>query len=154
MKGKTKTTFLLRKGFQESRQVTSELLNLRVAFYWRHLADKKLFETFRDWTIYNDTTPDYIVMGSFCCSCNTILYQHIKTVTILPHQTGILAHHTLDDSFDQFSKGLNSLNPILKQLTTMTRIVWMILPHGPAMENPNFLVKLAHYNKEARTILK
>ena len=51
--------------FSYDRQVTSELLNLRVAFYWRHLANEKLLSTFRDWTIYNDTTPDYIVMGSF-----------------------------------------------------------------------------------------
>jgi len=62
MKGKTKTTFIARYQWNGDRQVTSELLNLRVAFYWRHLADEKLLSTFRNWTS-SRTPPDFIVMG-------------------------------------------------------------------------------------------
>ena len=57
VKGKTKSTFLPRFKFGNDRQVTSELLNLH------HFLNDKLLETFRNWTIYNNTTPDYIVMG-------------------------------------------------------------------------------------------
>ena len=62
MKGKTKSTFIPLKGFQQNRQVTSELLNLRVSFYWFKFADEKLLSTFRNWTS-SRTPPDFIVMG-------------------------------------------------------------------------------------------
>ena len=64
MEGKKKSTFLPQYQWYEDRQVISKLLNLRVSFYWRHLANEKLLKTFRDWSMppYKNT-PDYIVMG-------------------------------------------------------------------------------------------
>ena len=42
----------------------SHLLNLRVSFFWRHLANEMLMDTFYDWKtpLYN-STPDIIFMG-------------------------------------------------------------------------------------------
>ena len=50
--------------FHEDRNVTSQLLNLRISFHWRAAVDDELVKTFREWnTPPYDATPDYIVMG-------------------------------------------------------------------------------------------
>lgn len=74
MKGKTKSTFLPQYQWYDDRHVISELLNLRVSFYWRHLADDKLLKTFRDWSVspYKNT-PDYIIMGQSEVSNNKFI---------------------------------------------------------------------------------
>ena len=124
--------------FGYDRQVTSELLNLRVSFYWRHLANEKLLSTFRNWTIYNDTTPDYIFMGSLIRLSSSIIFNSDELTSLIYFCVGLLAHHIWNGSFPQFSTGMTSLEPILKQLTTRLKIVWIVQPHGPDREKPNF----------------
>ena len=64
LKGKTNTTAFLQHHWWEDRNVTSQLLNLKVAFYWRRMVDDKFIDKFREWnTPPYSATPDFIVMG-------------------------------------------------------------------------------------------
>ena len=123
-----------------------------MSFYWRNLANEKLLNTFRNWTIYNGTTPDYIVMGYFIPLSSTSYNNELTS--LIYFLIGLLAHHIWDGSFPQFSTGMTSLEPILKQLTTRLKVVWIVQPHGPDREKPNLPTKIPHYNKEAKKILK
>ena len=51
------------KKFHDDRNVTSKLLNLRISYYWRRLANEDFIETFREWNTHDSTLPDYILMG-------------------------------------------------------------------------------------------
>lgn len=42
---------------------SSQLLNLRVSFLWRHLADELLIDTFHNWTTSPRSSPDFVFMG-------------------------------------------------------------------------------------------
>ena len=65
-----------------------------------------------------------------------------------------MIHHMNPRTFDLFSEGLNNLKPILKQLATISNVVWMVQPRLPTVGNILFSVHLPHYNKEAKKILK
>ena len=63
------------------------------------------------------------------------------------------------NDYQLFSKGLTQLKPILKELSVVTRIVWML--QAPIVDASNtihytdtYLAKLPHYNAGVRTILK
>ena len=64
MKGKNASTALLQYHWKGDRNVTSQLLNLNVAFYWRKLVKKRFIDKFREWNTPPYTSaPDFIVMG-------------------------------------------------------------------------------------------
>ena len=59
-----KSTATAKYKFHEDTNTTSELLNLRVSFYWRPLANEELLKTFLGWnTPPYTSTPDFILMG-------------------------------------------------------------------------------------------
>ena len=60
---------------------SSQLLNLRVSFFWRHLANELLIDTFRTWITppYN-STPDFIFMGNLM-----EIYYYKRINWLLPH---------------------------------------------------------------------
>ena len=54
-----------RNKVHDEMNITSDLLNLRLSYYWRPLANNEdLIQTFRKWnTPPYDSTPDYIFTG-------------------------------------------------------------------------------------------
>lgn len=54
----------VRINFHVDLNVTSELLNLRMSYYWRPLVNEEMFNLFRHWNTppYN-SIPDFILMG-------------------------------------------------------------------------------------------
>ena len=61
--------------FHEDRNVTSELLNFRLAFYWREVANEELVNTFGQWnTPPYDSTPDFVIVGWFVCFFFKVIY--------------------------------------------------------------------------------
>ena len=50
--------------WRESRNVTSELLNLRVSLFWRKMINQDMIETFQNWNTPPYTSrPDFIILG-------------------------------------------------------------------------------------------
>ena len=65
----TALTPKVRISFHADLNVTSELLNLRMSYYWRPLANEEMLNTFRNWnTPPYDSTPDFVLMGCWCSS--------------------------------------------------------------------------------------
>ena len=63
----TALTPKVRISFHADLNVTSELLNLRMSYYWRPLANEEMLNTFRNWnTPPYDSTPDFVLMGCWC----------------------------------------------------------------------------------------
>jgi len=61
------------------------------------------------------------------------------------------------NDYNAFAKGLTELAPILKQLSKVTRIVWMLQApaiHGSNTFKPQFTAKIHHYNAGLRNILR
>lgn len=131
---------------------TSDLLNLRVAFYWRPLANDNLINTFRQWnTPPYITTPDYIIIGIIKANLN---WYNIITGLVFNHM-----HEKNGNNYKLFANGLTQLKPILRKLSNVTRIVWLqqapILHSAKDMyRKPFFTAKLPHYNAAMRSILK
>ena len=50
--------------WREDRNITSELLNLRVSLFWRKMINQQMMDTFHNWnTPPYTSTPDFIILG-------------------------------------------------------------------------------------------
>lgn len=59
---------MLSRKLQHDMNSSSELLNLQVSFYWRHLANENLLNLFRSWDLSysvssSSSVPQFILMG-------------------------------------------------------------------------------------------
>ena len=64
---------------------------------------------------------------------------------------------TGNNDYNAFAKGLSELATILRQLSKLTRIVWMLQApaiHGANTFKPQFTAKIHHYNAGLLKILK
>ena len=62
------------------------------------------------------------------------------------------------NDYKLFKKGLEELKPILRQLSNVTRIVWLlqspiVFGSNTIVYSDNFMAKIHHYNKGIRHIL-
>ena len=160
MKGKTETTAFLQHHWWEDRNVTSQLLNLQLNFYWSRFVDDHFIQKFINWnTPPHNSTPDFILMGKLLTGF--IEFSHLLMLifffykgTIIHHMSG---HFGIDD-IELLAKGLEKLKPILQQLSKITRIVWLIQAPGPEQVSNDssqyFSAKIPPYNKRVRSILE
>ena len=62
------------------------------------------------------------------------------------------------DGYQAFTKGLKEVAIILKQLSKITRIVWLqqapVIQFGANTQSVGYHTKIHHYNAGMRTILK
>jgi hypothetical protein len=64
----------------------------------------------------------------------------------------------MGDGYEAFTKGLTEMAIILKQLSQITRIVWLqqapVIQFGSNTQSVGYHTQIHHYNIGVRTILK
>ncbi|XP_046457567.1 N-acetylneuraminate 9-O-acetyltransferase-like [Daphnia pulex] len=127
--------------FHGDVEVISNLLRLRITFYWQPLIDDTVVELTRIWATDDETDPPYLLVLSMAVWHMIIQFEGA-------------------DQHQLYQKRLKELAPILDQLANVSHIIW--LNQYPTLEfygNIGVLntdihsEKIHHYNLAIRRIL-